>query len=153
MGMDFDDAWGEDEAGRAPQTASAATPRTDESSEMLRIEQEKQKEHFFNSKKYPERYYQEKWNVEKRMAARRHAAKKARMKYERFKELGYYKTLDKMFFVFDIIRFIAAFVVLLCLPVFMFFQDQFRGLIIALVVQLITYPLWTRAIKRFIPIN
>lgn len=102
----------------------------------------------FNSKKYPEHYYKEKWNVEKRMAAREKAAKQARMKYEEYKRRGYDKKLDFLFYVFDIIMFIQAMAVLIVLPVFMFYVDQFRGLIIALVVQFITYRLWSRPIKK-----
>ena len=112
--------------------------------------EEKKKEKFFKSKKYPERYYNESWNVEKRMAARRNAAKKARMKYEQFEKRGYYNTLNKLFYAMDVVRFILALVLIFCLPVFLFIQDQFRGLIVALTVQALTYRLWSRAIKRFI---
>ena len=108
------------------------------------------KEHFLKSKKYPEHYYTEKWNIEKRMAARRQASKRAKMKYEQFEKMGYHKTLDKMFFFFDVLRFIMALVLLIGLPIFLFVQEQISGLIIALFVQLITYRLWSRALRRFI---
>ena len=118
--------------------------------QMLAQAEEKKREEFFKSKKYPERYYNEKWNVEKRKAARKKAAERAKMKYEMFEKKGYYKRLDKLFYVMDVIRFLAAIAMLSVFPIFMFIQDQFRGLIIALFVQFITYRLWSGAIKRFI---
>jgi len=121
--------------------------------QLLEQADENKRDKFFSSKKYPERYYKEKWNVEKRMAARKKAAEQAKMKIERFEKLGYFKLLDKFFFVFDILRFLLALVLLFVLPVFLFFQDQFAGLIIALIIQAITYRLWSAALKRFISIN
>jgi len=109
-----------------------------------------QKDNVFNSKKYPDHYFREKWNVEKRMAARRKAADRTKMKYKHFEEMGYFKKLDKLFFAFDVLRFFLALIILFGLPVFLFFQEQFTGLIMALIVQLFTYKLWTRPIKRFL---
>ena len=118
--------------------------------QMLLQVEEKQRSDVFKSNKYPNHYYKEKWNTEKRMEARRKAAERAKMKYKHFEKMGYYKKLDKLFLAFDVLRFFLALIILFCLPVFMFFQDQFRGLIIALFLQLITYKLWSRPIKRFL---
>lgn len=120
-------------------------------SQLLEQLNERQKTNVFRSKKYPERYYKEAWNVEKRMAARKRASERAKARYQEFEDRGYHKRLDRLFYIFDIVRFIFALLLLFCLPVFLFLQDQFRGLIIALFIQLITYKLWSRAIKRFIP--
>ena len=54
-----------------------------------------------------------------------------------------------MFYAMDVVRFLLAIVFLIALPVFLFLQEQMRGLIVALIIQLVTYNLWSRAIKRF----
>lgn len=111
---------------------------------------EEKRDHFFKSKKYPEHYYKEKWNIDKRMAARKRAASMARKRYKEFETRGYSKRLDKMFYILDLFRFVAALGLLFILPIFLFYQDQIRGLTIALFIQVITYKLWSRVIKRIL---
>lgn len=120
-------------------------------STMLKKLNEHNKSSFFKSKKFPEHYYKEKWNVEKRMAARNRAAKRARMKYEYYEKMGYATRLDKFFYAFEIVKFIQAILLLTALPIFLFQQDRFRGLGIAIFVISITYKLWLPSIKRFAP--
>lgn len=107
----------------------------------------------FNSKKYPGSYYRDGWKAEVRAAGRKRAAERKRMKYRQFEQKGYFRSIEKMFFLMDVMRFVAAWVLLLLLPVFLFFQMQFIGLLIAFTVQFVTYRLWYSAIKRFIPLS
>ena len=118
--------------------------------ELLEAETDNDSAKVFNSKKYPNHYYTEKWNVERRQEARRKASEKAKMKYRDFENKGYFKRLDKMYLALDVMRFILALVILMVLPVLSYLQEGFKGLIVLLFIQFITYPLWSRAIKRFI---
>lgn len=120
-------------------------------SNMLKKLNEHNKSSIFKSKKYPQHYYKEKWNVEKRMAARNRAAKRAKMKYEHYAKMGYAHRLDKLFYAIEIIKFIQAILLLTVLPAFLFQQDQFRGLGVAIFVILITNKLWYPSLKRFLP--
>lgn len=120
-------------------------------SAMLKKLNDQNKSSTFKSKKFPEHYYKEKWNVEKRMAARSRAAKKAKMKYEHYEKMGYAHRLEKFFYAFEIIKFIQALLLLTLLPAFLFQQDQFRGLSVAIFVISITYKLWYPSITRFLP--
>lgn len=104
----------------------------------------------FNSKKYPEHYYSESWNAEKRKEARRKAAEKAKMKYQHFEQMGYFKRLDKLYYILAVFRFLFALGLLIVLPVFSFMQEGIKGVLVVLFIQFITYPLWSKAIKRFI---
>lgn len=104
----------------------------------------------FNSKKYPDHYYAETWNSQKRKDARRRASQRAKMKYKQFEEKGYFKRLDMMYFMLDVLRFLFALVLLIVLPIVSFLQEGVKGIIAILFIQFITYPLWVKAIKRFI---
>lgn len=104
----------------------------------------------FGRKKYPIRYSRETWKVGERQAARRRAADRARMRHERFKELGYFRLLDRLFFAFEIVRFILAILLLFYLPVFLYNQEGLNGLLTVFLVQVATYRLWSSALKRFI---
>lgn len=110
-------------------------------------------ESVFTHKRYPESYRKEKWKFESRMAARKRAAYNKKNREEYFVKMGYYKRLEQLFFYLDILRFIGALTVLFCLPVCVFIFEGIPGLIIALFIQFITYPLWTKALCRFISIG
>ena len=118
--------------------------------ELLTAETEDDPAKVFNSKKYPNHYYTEKWNVERRKEARKKASEKAKMRYRDFEAKGYYKKLDKMYFALDILRFLLALVILTVAPVLSYMEEGFQGLAVVLFVQFITYPLWSRAIRRFV---
>lgn len=107
----------------------------------------------FNKRKYPESYRKEKWKFEERMAARKKAAERKKYKEEYYRNKGYYRRLERLFLYFDMLRFVTALFVLFGLPVVGFMLEGFVGLIIAIFVQAITYPLWTKAIKRFVAIH
>lgn len=104
----------------------------------------------FNTKKYPSHYYNDKWNAQKRQEARKRAAEKAKMKYRDFERKGYYKILNKMNVALDVARIIFALFLFTVLPYFTYVQEGILGLVSVLVIQGITYPLWSRAFKRFL---
>lgn len=104
----------------------------------------------FNSNKYPNYYHTEKWNHRERVEARKKASRRAKMKYAQFERKGYPQLFDKIFYVFDLIRLVAAMFLLIVVPVFLYSVEGINGVLLALLVQAITFPIWTKAITRFL---
>ena len=104
----------------------------------------------FNSNKYPNYYHTEKWNHRHRVEARKKAARRAKMRYEQFERKGYPQLFDKIFYAFDLIRFIAAMFLLIVVPVLLYSVEGIWGVLLALLVQVITFPIWAKAIARFL---
>lgn len=99
------------------------------------------------SKKYPEHYYSEVWQSLHRQEARKRAAERAKRKEAVFEQKGYYRILDRFLYIITLLRIVQALALLIGLPVFLFYQDGFRGLICVLLVQLFTYPVWSPYVR------
>ena len=104
----------------------------------------------FKSKKYPKHYHTEYWNYAERMEARRKAQRRAKMRYEDFERRGYPQLLDKLFQVFDVARLIIAVALIVVLPVFLYNQEGLKGIIMAVLVQIITLPIWSKSILQYL---
>jgi len=104
----------------------------------------------FNSKKYPKHYHTEKWNYKQRLEARRKAARRAKMRYAYFERKGYPQMVDKFFKIFDLLKLLLTGVIVIVLPVFLYAHEGSLGIIMAILVQLFTFPIWSKAIMRFL---
>lgn len=104
----------------------------------------------FNSNKYPKHYQNENWKYYQSMEARRKAQRRAKMRYADFERNGYPQVVDRLFEAFDIFRIIFTVILIIVLPVFLYTQEGLTGILMALLIQFITLPIWSNSILRYL---